>query len=452
MSYLIEFQRQQKALKDAEKERKKNASSMLNKYRGSEQDIKNGTQLKALKDADRDNKKKASEMLNNYRGTEEDFKNDTQLKALKDADRNNKKKASEMLSKYKGGDGDIKMKNDMQLKAIKNADRDQKNDASSMLHKFRGGDDDIKMKNDTQLKAIKDADRDNKNTASNLLHGYKGGEHDVKEYERTVINDRAREKSTHRSSFSVSAKSDPEGSERASESAEIEAVSKALEDTEIVEAAEDVSISNVSESEVEIVEEAAEEVVEEDESNEADETQSRGRGSCSGKAFKNYERSLSNSPGSLSKKTKKLAGKSRKALSIEFQFGIILPDDEFPDESLCKAAASAIIPHVIKQWTNETNIFCNPKAPEVTGDIVEDDWYDGEDDVRYKVKGKVPVQVFAESSEKEVAEGLGKVLKRRASFRPLDDDAKVSPQETVIGDGDEKWIRVRDGRLGALTF
>ncbi len=414
MSYLIEFQRQQKALRDAEKERKKNASSMLNKYRGSEQDIKN----------------------------------DTQLKALKDADRDNKKKASEMLSKYKGGDGDIKMKNDMQLKAIKNADRDQKNNASSMLHKFRGGDDDIKMKNDTQLKAIKDADRDNKNSASKLLHGYKGGEHDVKEYERTVIEDRAREKSTHRSSFSVSAKSDQEGSERASESAEIEAVSKALEDTEIIEAAEDVSISNVSESEVEI----AEEVFEEDESNEADETQSRGRGSCSGEAFKNYERSLSNSPGSLSKKTKKLAGKSRKALSIEFQFGIILPDDEFPDESLCKAAASAIIPHIIKQWTNETNIFCNPKAPEVTGDIVEDDWYDGEDDIRYKVKGKVPVQVFAESSEKEVAEGLGKVLKRRASFRPLDDDVKVSPQETVIGDGEEKWIRVRDGRLGALTF
>jgi len=423
-------------MKDAERDRKKNASSMLNKYRGSEQDIKNDVQLKALKDADRDNKKKASSMLNQYRGSEHDIKNDTQLKALKDADRDNKKKASSMLNNYRGGDDDIKLKNDAQLKALKDADRDNKKKASSMLNNYRGGDDDIKLKNDTQLKAIRDADRDNKKNASKLLHSYHGGEYDIKDYERAVIADRKETsmRSAHRSSLVVpDTKTDPEGSE----SAEVEAISTAVEETEIVE-----------EDEIEIVEE---EIIEEEEVIEVVEEETPEEPRSKGKALGNYEQHLSNSPGSNSKKTKAMAGKSRKALSIEFSFGIILIDDEpYPDVELCESAASVIVPHVISQWTNETNIFCNPKAPKVADEIVTDDWYDGEDDVRYKVKGSVPVQVFAESSAQEVSEGLGKVLRRRVSFRPVYEGEKVSPQETVIGDGDQKWMRVRDGRLGGL--
>lgn len=431
-------------MKDAERDRKKNASSMLNKYRGSEQDIKNDIQLKALKDADRDNKKKASSMLNKYRGSEHDIKNDTQLKALKDADRDNKKKASSMLNKYRGSEQDIK--NDVQLKALKDADRDNKKKASTMLHKYRGGEDDIKIKNDTQLKAIRDADRDNKKSASKLLHSYKGGEHDVRDYERAVIGNRreASMRSAHRSSLvPTDTKIEPEGSEQtASKSANIEAISTALEETEIEEIIEEEEVEVVEE---EIIEEEVVEEEEDEDSNVPDKSKSRG------KALGNYEQHLSNSPGSNSKKTKAMAGKSRKALSIEFSFGIILMDDEpYPDVELCEAAASVIVPHVISQWTNETNIFCNPKAPKVSDEIVTDDWYDGEDDARYKVKGSVPVQVFAESSAKEVAEGLGKVLRRRVSFRPVHEGEKVSPQETVIGDGDQKWMRVRDGRLGGL--
>lgn len=376
MSYLIEFQRQQKALRDAERDRKKNASSMLNKYRGGEDDVKEQMRLKALKDADRDNKKNAASMLNQYRGGEHDVKEQMKLKALKDADRDNKKKASSDLHKYQSGEHDVKE----QMK----------------------------------LKALKDADRDNKKKASSNLHSYRGGEHDVKEYERAVIQEKSRGKSEHlRSSFVASPSAGPKPV--------VSNVSTDLEklkiDIENKEEAPKVSPKAVSK----------------------------------GNALGKYEQSLSNNPTTDTKSTSRDPANARKPLSIDFSFGIILLDDEpFPDVEFCEAAASVIIPHAISQWTNETNIFCNPKTPKITGEIDTDDWYEADDSIRYKVKGTIPVQVFSESSEKEVEEGLKKVLKRRVSFRPYDSELGPVSAQTIIGDGDKKWIRVRDGMIGGL--
>lgn len=376
MSYLIEFQRQQKALRDAERDRKKNASSMLNKYRGGEDDVKEQMRLKALKDADRDNKKKASSMLNQYRGNEHDVEEQMKLKALKDADRDNKKKAS------------------------------------SDLHKYRGNEHDVKEQ--MKLKAMKDAHRDNQKKASSNLHSYRGGEHDVKEYERAVIQEKARGKSEHRpTSFVVSPGTTPKPV--------VSNVSAGLDKLKI---------------DIEKKEEAP---------------KASPKPVSKGNALGKYEQSLLNSPKTDTKTTSKESANTRKPLSIDFSFGIILLDDEpYPDVDFCEAAASVIIPHAVSQWANETNIFCNPKTPKVVGEIDTDDWYEADDSIRYKIKGTIPVQVFSESSEKEVEEGLKKVLKRRVSFRPYDSELGPVSAQTIIGDGDQKWIRVRDGMIGGL--
>ena len=360
MSFLIEFQKQQKALKDAERDRKKNASSMLNNYKGGEHDIKDQKQLKVLKDAERDRKKNASSLLHNYRGGEHDIKDQKQQKALKDAQRDSKKNASKLLHNYKGGEHDIK-KDQKEMKILKDAERESKKNASEMLHNYKGSED--AFKDQTQQKTLKDAERDSKKNASEMLHNYKGGEHDVKNYERDIIEKR---KESH-----------------------------ARDDTEQ-------HIPPV-------------------------ETRIDAGDSPSGKS-----------------------GRSRSSLTIDFAFGIIYPDYEpEPGPDLCASAAAVIIPHAISQWTNETKILCYAKRPKVIGDIATDDWYDGDESIRYKIKGQVVVQVFAESSVNEVDEGLKKVLRRHVSFRPV---AAVDEEKSqfIIGEGEHRWMRVREGRLGGL--
>merc|ERR1712085_163337 len=65
---------QQKIIKDAERDSKKTASSLLHNYRGGEHDIKDQKQQKIIKDAERDSKQNASSLLHNYRGGEHDIK------------------------------------------------------------------------------------------------------------------------------------------------------------------------------------------------------------------------------------------------------------------------------------------------------------------------------------------------------------------------------------------
>ena len=280
-----------------------------------------------------------------------------------------------------------------QQKALKDAERDRKKNASSLLNNYRGGEHDIK--DQKQQKAIKDAERKSKLNASSYLHSYRGGEHDIKDQtQQKAMKDAERDTSSKSGSSSHDVK-DEEG-----------LVAEERKYNQILEISEH------------------------------DEPQ-------------------------ITEDTKSIAadinsGKSRKPLSIDFSFGIIYPDYEpEPGTDLCASAASVIIPHVISQWTTETKIFCNPKKTEVIGDIDIDDWYDGDDEsIRYKVKGRVAVQVFSESSANEVAEGLKKVLKRRVSFRPVSpeeqEEATKEKQAEIIGKGEQKWIRVRDGRLGGL--
>jgi hypothetical protein len=391
---MAEWQKQQKALKDAERDRKKNASSMLNNYRSGEHDkhIKDQMKQKALKDAERDNKKNASSMLNNYRGGEHDIKEQMKQKALKDAERDNKKNASSMLHDFRGGENDKHIQEKMKQKAQKDAERDNKKNASESLHNFRGGEDDKHIQEKMKQKAQKDAERDNKKNASESLHSFRAGEDDKQ------IKDQMNQKALK--------DADRDNKKIASE-----------------------SLHNYRAGENDV---------------------------------KDYEqRSIHTrtidgnnltpiSPDAKSGVDESHAGQSRKLLSIDFSFGIIYPDDESePDEKLFASAASSIVPHVISQWTKDSKIFCNPKKPEVIGEVATDDWYDSDDSMRYKVKGKVAVQVFAENDADEVSEGLNKVLRRRVSFRPVT-EADKGTSDSIIGDGAQKWMRVRDGRLSGL--
>mmetsp|Transcript_37426 Transcript_37426/g.42154 ORF Transcript_37426/g.42154 Transcript_37426/m.42154 type:complete len:232 (+) Transcript_37426:46-741(+) len=152
-------------------------------------------------------------------------------------------------------------------------------------------------------------------------------------------------------------------------------------------------------------------------------------------------------------------GKYRQLIDADFSFGIIYEDSESkPGPAKCASAAALIIPHIISEWTKDTMIVCDSKAPQVIGKITADDWYDGNDDgsMRYVVKGSVPVYLFVENSAEETAESLQKVLKRRVSFRPIsaidvESSSKEKKSQHIIGTkGQQQWMRVRDGRLGGL--
>jgi len=242
-----------------------------------------------------------------------------------------------------------------------------------------------------QQKAIRDAERDRKKNASSLLHSYRGGEHDVKDHGGSKKNVSARTQNDRATGHDIS------------EHGEV-----FFEQNMQNDVYEDAGpyISTISEG-----------------------------GKCRTKDY--------------------IPVKSRQLLTVDFSFGVIYDESEDPAMESFDLAASVIIPHAISQWRNETKIFCDPKTPEVIGDICSDDWYDGEDSVRYIVKGKVPVNVFVDSSADDVAKGLQKVLKRHVSFRPIssteaDEATKEQRAQFIIGDGVQQWMRVREGRLGGL--
>ncbi|CAJ1954647.1 unnamed protein product [Cylindrotheca closterium] len=73
MSYMEEWQKQQKALKEADREQKKGAATILNNYRSKQQGLWQKRQ-RELKEADRLNREKALASLKKYKGGEHDIK------------------------------------------------------------------------------------------------------------------------------------------------------------------------------------------------------------------------------------------------------------------------------------------------------------------------------------------------------------------------------------------
>lgn len=73
MSYMEEWQKQQKALKDEDRQQKKGAATNLNNYRSKQQGLWQKRQ-KELKEADRKNRETALASLKKYKGGEHDIK------------------------------------------------------------------------------------------------------------------------------------------------------------------------------------------------------------------------------------------------------------------------------------------------------------------------------------------------------------------------------------------
>src|SRR5210317_1824514 len=73
MSYMDEWQKQQKALRDADREQKQGAAKNLASYRSKQQGAWQKKQ-RELKEADRKNREKALESLKKYKGGEHDIK------------------------------------------------------------------------------------------------------------------------------------------------------------------------------------------------------------------------------------------------------------------------------------------------------------------------------------------------------------------------------------------
>lgn len=122
-----EWQRQQKALKDADRFKMKRAASFARKYRGNEADIniQHQKQQRALKNADRQRMERAASFTRKYRGDESDIniQHQKQQKALKDADRQRMERAASFSRKYRGDESDINYQHQKLQKALKDADR-----------------------------------------------------------------------------------------------------------------------------------------------------------------------------------------------------------------------------------------------------------------------------------------------------------------------------------------
>ena len=122
-----EWQRQQKALKDADRFKMKRAASFARKYRGNEADInlQHQKQQRALKNADRHRMERASSFTRKYRGDESDInlQHQKQQKALKDVDRQRMERAASFSRKYRGDESDINYQHQKLQKALKDADR-----------------------------------------------------------------------------------------------------------------------------------------------------------------------------------------------------------------------------------------------------------------------------------------------------------------------------------------
>lgn len=108
MVSLFEWQRKQKSLKDAERNRLKRASSFNHKYRGGVHVIKHQKQQKILKEAERERRRRASIAKHTFRGGDHVIKLQKNQKIAKDAERDGRENASKMLRNYQGGEHDIK--------------------------------------------------------------------------------------------------------------------------------------------------------------------------------------------------------------------------------------------------------------------------------------------------------------------------------------------------------
>ena len=110
MPFLSEWQKQQKSLRDLDRDRKKNASDFLHNFRGGEDDMEHQRQQKQklLKNTDRELTKNASSLLHNFKGSAEssDNKHHQQLKVIRETQRERKKRARSFVNKFRGGEHD----------------------------------------------------------------------------------------------------------------------------------------------------------------------------------------------------------------------------------------------------------------------------------------------------------------------------------------------------------
>lgn len=157
------------------------------------------------------------------------------------------------------------------------------------------------------------------------------------------------------------------------------------------------------------------------------------------------------------------SGRSRQLVEVDFTFGILCYEEEESDEILLPdpvEAAEIIIPSIIREFSKETKIVCDPKLQSmiVNDDVDIDDWYNGDGDkdgggsIRYIIKGTVPVTLFVvnvhtesededdDQDDEKVStitqqqKALQKFLKRRVSFRPVStEELQTSSKEKKTG-------------------
>jgi len=151
----------------------------------------------------------------------------------------------------------------------------------------------------------------------------------------------------------------------------------------------------------------------------------------------------------------------RKKIKLDFTFGLIHDVvTPAPSHEECTAAAAEIVPNGMNgKKTSKGIISYDPNFPPIVTSIDVDPKFREPDQVRYTVKGKIPLylivvveddQDYDEGGKQEtpptpMTPSLQGILNRDESFRPNSALKKQQPSEVIVGEaGGSQWKRVRE--------
>ena len=386
-------------------------------------------QQKALKEADREKKKGAAKNLQSYRGTEH-LQRDKQQRAQKEADRQLREIAVASLKNYRGGEHDLKELESIaaryrqeQLQKLKERSL-QRRDGGELADADGGrSEEDIIVLSDESWKQIVD--------------------NNIKEFEEIIKEEMDKAAAEHQ----IEKKDEEE--EPQHQQPDVVSPTYESSPTSVLHFDEDKAQEEKDEIKEVLVEDTQVEVEEEEEEKEEEEEEEKvideksdlkeNESTRSNLTFWTLEegeqqKSYEISPSSLKKSKRRL-------VELDFSFGLIFDANHpAPNMENCAYAAEKIVPASLSKALQKTRAVLDPRFTAIVNSVEIDPAFDSPSAIRYIVKGKQPLYV---STKKEKKNSLSEQQQTDASSNERRERRR---SELIIGRRDEKqWRRVREG-------
>ena len=170
---------------------------------------------------------------------------------------------------------------------------------------------------------------------------------------------------------------------------------------------------------------------------------------------KRLEEGQNQSQDNMDEFTEIIPGRRRRAV-LEFSFGLIYPAaNPVPDTETCVQAAENILPNTLPKGKELQVTFDLDTRPTVSS-VEKDDAFDKEGSIRYIVKGSYAVFIVDNKEPKATTALLRRSLQTADSFRHVKPEEAVDENETegtdelVVGEGGNQWRRIRAAEAIAL--